>query len=171
MITLLLFHRDVLKAARHFAGRRVGSLLALTYHSTTPYLYGRGHAVKYKAIGRGDKADPTDDPNGLHQALWTSLGDQTVAFDFGVVVQSNGAAHPIEDPSVDWEAAGAEFVKLADLRLHRQANSAEKDRAAETVHFSPWMSLPEHRPLGSINRARRSIYAAMFERRRRLTER
>jgi hypothetical protein len=29
------------------------------------------------------------------------------------------------------------------------------------MSFNPWNALPDHRPLGDFNRARRTIYAAM----------
>jgi hypothetical protein len=32
--------------------------------------------------------------------------------------------------------------------------------------FNPWHALPDHRPLGGFNRARREIYRAMAEFRR-----
>ncbi|MGP6085887.1 hypothetical protein [Antarctobacter jejuensis] len=159
---LLLFHRRVLRAAKAFAGRRVGSVLGLTYHSTTPYALGT-HAVKYKAIGAGGSAGEFTTEDGLRAALWQALGKAEARFTFGVVIQRNTVRHPVEDASVDWEAAGAEFIPLAELILPRQDNTPEQDAQAESSRFSPWMSLPEHRPLGAINRARRDIYRAMAE--------
>jgi len=40
--------------------------------------------------------------------------------------------------------------------------------APEQLSFTPWHSLPEHQPLGSINRARRVIYEAVSEFRHRI---
>lgn len=167
---LLLRHRDILKAAKTVARRRVGSPLALTYHSTTPYLLGPGQAVKYKAIGRTPDPGPTRDENGLGKALWSTLATGVAQFDFGIVVQSDPSAHPIEDPTVDWEKNGASFVPIAELTLSQQSNSPEKAGLAETSRFNPWMSLPAHRPLGYINRARREIYRAMSALRHRKTQ-
>jgi hypothetical protein len=31
----------------------------------------------------------------------------------------------------------------------------------ENLSYTPWHALPEHEPLGSINRARRAIYTAI----------
>ncbi len=159
---LVLFHRRVLKAARAFAGRKAGSVLGLTYHSTTPYALG-AQAVKYKAIGAGGSAGEATSEDGLRADLWQALEKDEVRFTFGVVMQGDRTRHPVEDASADWEAAGAEFVPLAELVLPQQDNTADQDALAETLRFSPWMSLPEHRPLGAINRARRDIYRAMAE--------
>lgn len=167
---LLLCHRDTLRAAQTVAGRHVGSPLALTYHSTTPYLLGPGQAVKYKATGRSPDPGPTQDENGLHKALWSALAGASVEFEFGILVQSDPSAHPIEDPTVDWQETGADYVAIADLTLPRQANTPDKDARAESSRFNPWKCLPSHRPLGYINRARREIYRAMSALRHRKTQ-
>jgi hypothetical protein len=171
LVNLLLFHRNILKAAKAFASRRPGSVLSLTYHSTTPYLLGDGQAVKYKAVGKAPDAGPTEDKDGLGKTLWTSLTKSPAVFDFGVVMQTDAASHPIEDPTIDWEANGAQFIKLAELILETQDRTERKDKLAEEMHFNPWISLADHRPLGFINRARREIYAAMSGRRRRIGDR
>lgn len=168
-VMLLARHRDLFRQARRFAGRHAGSVLGLTFHSTTPYRLGEGRAVKYKAIGRGPDRAPASEPDALRQVLWAELGRDAVRFDFGVVVQSDPIAHPVEDPTVDWEAAGAEFVELARLCLPQQDNTPDKDARAETLVFSPWNSLAAHRPLGFINRARREVYRALSRLRHRKT--
>ncbi|WP_417525172.1 hypothetical protein [Marinovum sp.] len=168
-VMLLARHRDLSRRARRFAGRHAGSVLGLTFHSTTPYLLGDGRAVKYKAIGRGPDRPPADHPGALREALWAELGKEPVRFDFGVVVQTDPLAHPVEDPTVEWEAAGADFVELAALVLPQQENTPDKDARAETLNFLPWNSLAEHRPLGFINRARREVYRAMSRLRHRKT--
>lgn len=162
---LFLFHRRVLLAARSFAGRRVGSLLALTYHSTTPYHLGQGLAVKYKAVGKAKSQPATRVRDGLRENLWSVLGEVPVSFDFGVVLQTDAKKHPIENSQQDWEENGAEFVKLAELTLEKQENSPGKEGMAEAIRLNPWIALSEHRPLGHINRARRDIYAAMSAKR------
>ena len=162
LVMLGLFQRRILRAARGFAGRRAGSLLALTYHSTTPYRLGE-LVVKYKAVGQGASAEPAQTPDGLGTRLWQAMGEGEARFTFGVVVQDDPARQPVEDARVDWEAAGADFVPLAEIVLPRQENSADRNAGAEAMRFSPWMSLPAHRPLGAINRARREVYRVMAE--------
>lgn len=165
VFALLLFHRPVLNRARQFKGRHAKTPLSLVYHSTTPYLLGPGTAVKYKAIGRIDTHGKTGSADGLSAALWSSLAETSATFDFGVVVQSDAIRHPVEDPSIDWEANDAQFVKLAVLTLPRQKSSKDRQATAATIRFNPWMSLAAHRPIGSINRLRLLIYDAMAKRR------
>lgn len=158
---LLVFHRETLKAARAFAGRKAPSIQSLTFHSTTPYLFGKDRAVKYKAVGHGSKSRTLDGVNRLGHSLHNALEQTPLTFDFGVVVQTDATRHPIENPTVDWEVNGAEFISLAKLTLEQQENSPEKDALAEELRFNPWMAIPEHRPLGFINRARGEVYRAM----------
>ena len=56
-----------------------------------------------------------------------------------------------------------------DPAASRQAlDAAEQLRLADTLRFNPWHSLPEHRPLGNQNRARRTIYATLADARQRM---
>jgi hypothetical protein len=51
---------------------------------------------------------------------------------------------------------------VARITIPRQAiDSPEREAFCETVAFSPWHCLPDHRPLGGFNRARREIYPAL----------
>jgi hypothetical protein len=49
-------------------------------------------------------------------------------------------------------------------------NSPERDQLCEHLSFNPWHGLPEHRPLGVVNRARRTIYAKVSAFRHQLNE-
>ena len=46
--------------------------------------------------------------------------------------------------------------------------SGERDRFCENLSFNPWHCLPEHKPLGAVNRARKRIYAEISRRRHEL---
>lgn len=63
---------------------------------------------------------------------------------------------PVEDPTVEWKSAA---VKLATISIYPQKfDSPEQVAFGENLTWSPWNALPEHRPLGGINRARRDVY-------------
>jgi hypothetical protein len=47
---------------------------------------------------------------------------------------------------------------VATIRIPQQAfESADQMNAAEKIAFNPWSALPEHQPLGGMNRARKLI--------------
>jgi hypothetical protein len=73
---------------------------------------------------------------------------------------------PVEDATVEWQEVESPYVPVARIRIPQQGVAAPDTGACENAAFDPWHSLPEHRPLGSLNRARRAIYPALSELRR-----
>ncbi|MCX4545538.1 hypothetical protein [Streptomyces sp. NBC_01565] len=142
--------------------RTHSSPLETRYWSCVPYLLGEGQAMQY-ALAPRDGArgrvpwNPPDDY--LRQALATTLRTRDVVFDFLVQLQTDPHRMPIENGSVVWPERLSPFVPVATLRLPRQEfDEAEQFALADRLTFNPWHALPEHRPLGNQNRARRSIY-------------
>jgi hypothetical protein len=74
---------------------------------------------------------------------------------------------PIEDATVEWKEEDSPYVAVASIHIPRQQVAAPGSAACEESAFNPWHSLVEHRPLGSLNRARRAIYPALSAFRRR----
>ena len=68
---------------------------------------------------------------------------------------------PIEDASVEWKRQESPYLPVARIRIPRQSVGNPDGPACEQTAFNPWHCLTEHRPLGSMNRARRAIYTAM----------
>jgi hypothetical protein len=67
---------------------------------------------------------------------------------------------PIEDPTVRWTSP---FTKVATIRIPQQVfDTAKQNEFGENLIFNIWHSLPEHRPIGGFNRARRRIYEALY---------
>ena len=154
------------KAARiAFASRQQpSSHLDIPYWSTTPYQFGPGRAVKYisRPVSRAHPRTPTLTDTYLHDELRLRLSTEGTAFDFFVQFQTNPQTMPIEDASVEWSERESPYVRVAEVRIPRQAiDAAGRDQTCERTSFSPWHCLPEHRPLGGMNRARREIYHAM----------
>ncbi|MFI1970579.1 catalase family protein [Streptomyces cinnamoneus] len=142
--------------------RTHASPLQARYWSCTPYLLGEGRAMQYSLVPRGEPRGrapwhPPDDY--LRQALATTLRRRDVVFDFLVQLQTDPHRMPVENASVVWPEALSPFVPVATLRLPRQEFDEEEQFAlADRLSFNPWHALPEHRPLGNQNRARRTIY-------------
>jgi ketosteroid isomerase-like protein len=158
------FHLPVLiRAKKEFT--RPPNLLQIPYWSTTPYQFGdQDRAVKYHVRPQSlvqDSLPRRPLPWYLRQAMIDTLREREVWFDFFVQFQEDPDAMPIEDPSVRWTSP---FIKVASIRILRQDFCAEARLTyGQQLSFSPWHSLPAHRPLGALNRARRAIYHAMAE--------
>lgn len=153
--------RAMLKAAGQFAGQKPKSLLTESYWSTTPYRFG-DRAVKYTAIPeiRDDDAVFTGDgSDALTDGLRKTLALRPAYFTFGVNLQTDPVLHPVEDPTVSWNANGSPFIPLARIELLQTDGSRAANRRYDRrLGFNPWNALPEHRPLGGINRIRRVVY-------------
>ncbi|HUP39442.1 MAG TPA: hypothetical protein VM115_04925, partial [Vicinamibacterales bacterium] len=81
---------------------------------------------------------------------------------FAIQFQVDARKMPIEDATVEWKEEDSPRHVLARIRIPPQdVDHAETTRACEQNAFNPWYSLPEHRPLGSMNRSRREIYHAL----------
>lgn len=148
--------------------RKFANPLQIRYFSTTPYLFG-AHAVKYCATPLVIEADeipraPSDDY--LRLAIANQLQSGEAVFDFSIQLQTDAETMPIEDPRVEWSESVSPFRKVATIRILQQ--DCDNDRHAaygENLSFTPWHALPEHRPLGGINRARKVIYETISKRR------
>lgn len=150
---------NLLKSLKKFANP-----LQIRYFSTTPYLFGSS-AVKYSAIPQITSPDaipdnPADDY--LRLAMMNQLKEGEALFDFAVQLQTDAEAMPIEDPGHEWQESLSPFRKVATIRILQQEFDSEEQREfGENLSFTPWHALPEHRPLGGINRARKIVYQAI----------
>jgi len=155
--------RIVLAGRRHHP-----SHLAIPYYSTTPYLFGEGRAVKYAA--RQCDGSPTVDLPGeltddyLRSAMRAQLATASACFDFMVQFQADPVSMPIEDATVEWDEAVSPYRKVARIVIPAQTfESPGQMDFCENLAFNPWRTLPEHRPLGGINRVRKTLYQSMAE--------
>lgn len=141
--------------------------LLIRYWSTTPFKLGDG-AMKYSvrpaaSMNAGEARRPADPgPNFLRQAMKELLDGRDAWFDFMVQPQTDPLAMPIEDAAVEWSEARSPFIKVATIHVPAQRfDSPAQDLFGENLSINPWHSLPDHRPLGGINRIRRTVYEAI----------
>jgi hypothetical protein len=132
------------------------------YWSNSAYLFGEKRAVKYALIPSSNirsKMPNKKTENYLKEALTKHLSQEEASFDFMIQFQTDPIKMPIEDTTVDWPEKLSPLIKVATIKIPKQTfDCAEKMAFAENIYFSPWHTLPEHKPLGSINRARRFAY-------------
>jgi hypothetical protein len=76
-----------------------------------------------------------------------------------VQFQTDAVRMPVEDPSVEWDERVSPFVKVATLNIPQQVFDSEAQmNYCENLSFDPWHSLPEHQPIGGVNRIRKVVY-------------
>ena len=145
--------------------RSFDSPLTIRYFSQTPYALGP-HVVKYlvQPIEPAEQPPMTltpeqiasRPPHYLREAMAVHLASQPAKLALCVQLAPDRSAEQVDDATRLWDT---EPIRVATISIPvqdftRQAN----DHLAETLSFSPWHCLHEHRPLGSVNLARRRVY-------------
>jgi len=123
--------------------------------------------VKYSAkpwSGVKDHCPASDGEHHLEDALKRQLASGGCVFDFMVQLRANPGKMPVEDPTSNWNERQSPFRRVATIRIPSQDFTSEAHKAfAEHLSFTPWHTLPEHQPLGGINRVRRAVYEVISD--------
>lgn len=149
----------------YISNKQFYSPLEARYWSTTPYKLGDNQAVKYSLIPQNPYHHPipkNPSDNYLRENLSSQLSENNFAFDFCVQVRNNPKKMPIEDPGKTWSEIASPFTKVATVEIPKQTfDTPEQNQWGLRLSFNPWHALPEHQPLGGINRARKIIYETL----------
>ncbi len=140
--------------------QKIVSPLEIQYWSMTPYKLGN-EVIKFSAKPSVNINSPrkATNPNYLREAMVEYLSSKEVSFDFLVQFQTDADKMPIEDARIEWTSP---FHKVATIKIPPQTfDSPEQMEFCENLSYTPWHSLPEHEPLGAVNRARKPIYQAI----------
>ena len=172
---ILGFRFHELKVLRAALSKKPASPLGITYWSATPYALD-DRAVKYSARPHPRPAnvpEPTDmlSPDRLRATMSAHLDRAEARFDFLVQVRTppKNRKMPVEDASVEWSDANAPFRKVATIVIPPQTfDTPDQMEFCQNLSYTPWHSLPVHRPLGGINRARKDTYEVLSKKRHQL---
>ncbi len=143
--------------------------LGQRYWSCTPYLLGEGLAVMYSFAPK-TKVE-THIPglpfgkvpfNYLRENMIKTLNEKDVEFDLMIQLQTDPHLMPIEDSSVRWPEKLSPFIPVATVHIPKQRFESEAlIEFTKRLKMNPWHCLPEHRPLGNLNRARLRLYSEL----------
>jgi hypothetical protein len=142
--------------------------LGETFYSQVPILYGRYMAkVSIAPVSpsltalKDAPVDLNDKPDGLREAVQSYFATQGGEWEVRIQLCTDLEKMPIEDASVEWDEKLSPFVTVARLRAAPQA--AYNDQLAHAIddgmQFNPWHALAAHRPIGSVMRVRKAVYA------------
>lgn len=150
--------------AEKILAKKIASPLETRYWSMVPYRLGddaHKTAIKFSAVPCAEptrKVPSKPGPNYLREAMIEQLAENDVCFDFMVQPRTSDAMS-VEDSMTEWKEKDAPFYKVAKITIpHQVFSRPEQDKFCENLSYTPWHALPEHRPLGAINRARRVVY-------------
>jgi len=155
--------RSVPALVRHAVSAKVAtSPLETEYFSVVPALLGP-QPVKYvvrPCSAEKSPLPPKSEVDFLRARLAQQLAEKDYCFAVFVLPFVDPKTTPIEDSTVRWAVPP---IRVATLRIPRQTgfDQPERRELGENLAFNPFRCLPEHRPLGGINRARRKVYRAI----------
>ncbi len=142
----------------------IASPLETRYWSTTAYRLGAGDrkvAIKFSARPRKPptaKRPSEAGSNFLRDVMARQLSERAFQFDF-LVQPRTSPSMSVENSTREWKESEAPFHKVATITIPQQTfSSPAQDAFCENLSFTPWHALPEHRPLGGVNRVRRIVY-------------
>jgi catalase len=144
------------------------SLLNTQFYSVSAFKLGPQENVKYSArpCKESDAADvDRSDPNFLRKEMVKRLANGAACFDFLVQLQVPGKDMPVEDTTVEWSEDDSPFLPVARLEIPSQQFEANNN-LCEGLAFNPWHALPDHRPIGVMNRIRKAVYLEVSRYRR-----
>lgn len=146
------------------------SPVATVYSSVAPFKLGP-HNIKYRVAPAPGQCPEyqlpeqnRDLPNFLRSALYQQLSLDRVPACFVLQVQQQNTEHymPIEDTSIEWSETVSAFETIADVQVMAQDfDSPGQNLDCDNLSFNPWHALPEHRPIGGINRLRKAVYESI----------
>lgn len=143
---------------------KISNPLQTRYWSMVPYQLGVGadrQAVKYSARSCSSEIDAIPkqpSPNFLRDKLRNTLQHGDACMQFLVQPRTSNSLS-VEDSMTEWTEKQSPFYQVATIRIPQQVfDTAEQNAFCENLSFTPWHSLPEHKPLGGTNRLRKVIY-------------
>jgi len=161
---------NIFRGAQNF-----GNQLDMDWFSVAPYRLGeisdQGFAnttVKYKlqaceSTGRKYNSD-SDGDDYLREVMTQQLQNGEGCFDFYLQKQLDAKKQLMEDARYAWKEDNTPFIKVARITIPAQGlGSPEQQEYCENLSFNPWHGLETHKPLGSINRARRDVMKAISD--------
>ena len=157
------FHE--LRAALALLHKKTANPLDTRYWSLTPYLMGESGPAKFSA--RPCTAAPVEkpdqkNPNFLRDAMSARLKNGGACFEFLVQLRTDPSHEPVEFPTVKWREKTSAFRPVATIDIPAQRfDGPEQQKFCENLSMNPWHAVPEHRPLGGINRVRKVVYEAI----------
>ncbi len=128
-----------------------------------------GQAKFIEAVQKDNKAFlPSTHRDELREAMQETLekDKQDACFVFVLQRFVDQNKTPTEKATVNWDLVSP-MIPVADLRIPAQTFTSEgQDTFCDDMAFTPWHTLPVHKPLGVVNRTRFVVYTATAKLRR-----
>ena len=140
----------------------VDSMVTERYWSGGVYHLGAHQAAKYSTRPCDLRLvrEPARDGEDYLRKDLAAAAREGVCMTLYVQLQTDPQATPVENSSKVWEEADSPILPVARIVMPPQVVEQSATPACDQLAFTPWHSIPAHKPMGHINRARRFVYEA-----------
>jgi hypothetical protein len=143
-------------------------ILGETYYTSAALRYG-DYIAKLSAAPLSPNLQPlinqridARNPSVLRDLIVEFFQAQSAEYELRAQLCTNLETMPIEDSSIEWTEQESPYQAIAKLTILPQAaySPARQVYVDEVLSFNAWHCIPEHQPLGSIQRLRKEVYEA-----------
>jgi len=108
---------------------------------------------------------PNDPPGVLSELAREYHAAHPARYELRVQLCTDLDSMPVEDASIPWDEQVSPYRRVATIDIPPQESFSPERRvyAERVMSWRPWNGLVAHRPLGSINRLRHSLYRQLGE--------
>jgi hypothetical protein len=167
---------DGTRIALNTTSLRIDNPLKTRYWSMVPYQLGVGKdrkAIKFSVAPCSSHKHNVPEnaaDDFLREAMEKTLSKRNACMKFMVQLRTDDSLS-VENSQVEWPEAQFPFKPVATIDIPQQSfNTPNQNSFCENLSFNPWRALPEHKPLGAINRMRKSIYQHISKARRKFNK-
>ena len=145
----------------HILGETFYSMAAVRYGDYVAKLCAAPLSENVQAL-TGQPIDKHGGDSALRDLVVEFFKHQGAEYELRAQLCTDVDKMPIEDASIDWPQDLAPYQPVALLTIPPQDaySHARRVFADDVLSFNPWHCIDEHRPLGSIMRARIKAYEA-----------
>ncbi|AUD04073.1 catalase family protein [Spirosoma pollinicola] len=146
------------KANTHILGETFFSMAALRYGDYIAKLSAVPLSEALQPL-RGQEIDARND-SALRDLVVSFFVNQGAEYELRAQLCTDLTRMPVEDGSVEWPQDQSPYQPIGKLVIPAQNaySPARRVYADDVLTFNPFHCLPDHRPLGSIMRARQLAY-------------
>ncbi|SFF26267.1 catalase family protein [Spirosoma endophyticum] len=146
------------KANTHILGETFFSMAALRYGEYIAKLSAVPLSEALQPL-RGQEIDARND-SALRDLVVSFFVNQGAEYELRAQLCTDLISMPVEDGSVEWPQDESPYQPIGKLVIPAQNaySPARRVYADDVLTFNPFHCLPDHRPLGSIMRARQLAY-------------
>jgi len=154
---------------KSMGGEPAAHPLGETYFTQVPMRFGKyvaklslAPATTQMVSLKGEPVDISKSPNALRETLLDFFAADEAVWELRAQLCRDVDKQPVEDASVVWSAEVSPHLAIARLSVPKQRSWSELRAGVmdDGTAFSPWHGIQDHRPLGSVMRARKAAYEA-----------